>query len=583
VALVRKRETGDKRLMVVAGALFIGLLIVALKLVVIQGLEASKYTKLAAEQRDTSISITPHRGTIFDREGEIMAISEDVTTVYATPYQVKNKKDVAKKIASVLGEDSTEVQSKLEKKSGFVYLARKLEKPLADRLKKMKIPGIGYIEESKRYYPLGSLCSQVLGVVDIDNKGQAGLEQYYEKILGGRFGEVFLERDAAGNPIPGSEKRRREAVDGVDLRLTIDKDIQARVEDSLATAVDNYSAKAGTAIVLDCNTGDVLAMATCPTFDPNRRDRIDPATMRNRAITDIYEPGSALKIVTASAALTEGVVEPQTPIQVPSQLQVYDRTFKDAEPKPSRQLTFTQVISQSSNVGTIEVGLQLGAKRLYKYLGTVGLGHLTGIDFPGEVAGIVPKLSSWSGTSAATISIGQGISVTPIQLACVMGAIANGGRKIYPHFLSAKITGNGVKDMGLGGLGDEVMSLGVSQKMTAILEQVVSPGNTGEQAAVNYYRVAGKTGTAAKPAKGGRGYSGTYMATFAGFAPAEKPRLVCLVVFDEPSPIWGGSTSAPVFKEIMSYSLQHLKVPLSWGTNQGEAPVQQKSAGGAQD
>jgi cell division protein FtsI/penicillin-binding protein 2 len=584
VALVRKRETGDKRLMIVAGALFFGLLVVAIKLVVIQGLEASRYTKLAAEQRDTSINITPHRGTIFDREGEIMAISEDVTTVYATPYQVKNKKDVAKKVAAVLGEDPDEVQSKLEKKSGFVYLARKLEKSSANRLKKMKLPGIGYIEESKRFYPLGSLCSQVLGVVDIDNKGQAGLEQYYENILGGKFGEVFLERDAAGNPIPGSEKHRREAVDGVDLRLTIDKDIQARVEDSLDVAVDKYYAQAGTAIVLDCNTGDILAMATSPTFDPNNREHIDPAAMRNRAVTDIYEPGSALKIVTASAALEEGVVEPQTLVQVPSQLQVYDQTFKDAEPKPSRQLTFTQVISQSSNVGTIEVALKLGAKRLHKYMDSMGLGHPTGVDFPGEVAGIVPKLSSWSGTSAATISIGQGISVTPIQLACVMGAIANGGRKIYPHFLSAKITGDGVKDMGLGGLGEDILSFGISREMTAILEQVVAPGNTGTKAAVNYYRVAGKTGTAAKPAKGGRGYSGTYMATFVGFAPAEQPRVVCLVVLDQPSPIWGGSTSAPVFKEIMSYSLQHLKVPLSWGTNQGEAPAQNKSSEeGAQD
>ena len=579
---MRKRETGDKRLVVVAAALFIGLLVVALKLVVIQGLEASKYTRLAAKQRDTSISITPHRGTIFDREGEIMAISEDVTTVYATPYQVKNKRDIAEKIASVLGEDSSDVQSKLEQKSGFVYLVRKLEKPLADRLKKMKLPGIGYIEESKRFYPLGSICSQILGVVDIDNKGQAGLEQYYENILGGKSGEVFLERDGAGNPIPGSEKRRREAVDGVDLRLTIDKDIQSRVEESLVTAVKNYSAKAGTAIVLDCNTGDILAMATSPTFDPNNRDQVDAATMRNRAITDVYEPGSALKVVTASAALEENVVEPQTPIQVPSQISVAGETFKDAEPKPARELTFSQVISQSSNVGTIEVGTQLGAKRLSQYLDKLGLGHPTGVDFPGEVSGIVPRLSSWSGTSAATISMGQGISVTPIQLACVLGAIANGGSKICPHFMSAKITGTGVKDMGLGGLGDEVLSKDVCQEMTAILEQVVTPGNTAPKAAVNYYRVAGKTGTAEKPAKGGRGYSGAYMATFAGFAPAERPRLVCLVVLDEPSPIWGGETSAPVFREIMSYSLQHLKVPPSWGTDQGAAPAQTTSTAGAQ-
>lgn len=572
---MQKRETNDRRLTFVAAVLFLCLGVVAVKLVVIQGLEAGRYKKLAAQQRDTDITITPHRGTIFDREGEVMAISEDVTTVYATPYLVKNKKDVAQKIAGVTGDDAGDIQGKLAEKSGFVYIARKLDKTLADRLKKLKLPGIGFIDESKRVYPLGSICSQILGVVDVDNKGQAGLELYYDKLLGGKPGEVFLEKDAAGNPIPGSEQQRKEAVDGVDLELTIDNDIQAQVEGSLARGVKNYGAKAGTAIVLDCNTGDILAMASSPTFDPNNRERIDPVTMRNRAITDVYEPGSALKIVTSSAALEQGVVTPSTVIAVPSQLRVADKTFKDAEPMPSRQLNFTQIISESSNVGTIEVGLKLGADRLASYIERLGLGHPTGVDFPGEVAGIVPPLSAWSGTSVATISIGQGISVTPIQLACIMGTIANGGRKICPHFLKAKVTDKGVQDMGLGGLGDQVLSPAVCQQMTGILEQVVAPGGTGVKAAVNYYNVAGKTGTAEKPLKGGAGYSGNYIGTFVGFAPAEKPRLACLVVFDEPTPIWGGETSAPVFKEIMSFSLQHLKIPPSWTTqpaNQGGQP-----------
>jgi cell division protein FtsI (penicillin-binding protein 3) len=577
---VGRRKADDKRLLVVAAALFLGLAIVAAKLVIIQGLEAGRYTRLAAEQRDTSISITPRRGTILDREGEVMAISEDVTTIYATPYQVKNKKAVAEKIAGVLGETTGEVLSKLEERSGFVYLARKADKPVAERLKKMKLPGLGFIDESKRYYPLSSLASQVLGVVDIDNKGQAGLEKYYESILGGKPGQVLLERDAVGNPIPGSEKQRTEAVDGTDLQLTLDKDIQGQVEDSLSRAVKSYGARAGTAVVLDCNTGDVLAMASSPTFDPNNREKIDPAAMRNRAITDVYEPGSALKVVTASAALEQGIVQPDTVLQVPSHLKIAGQLFKDAEPKPSRQLTFNQIIAQSSNVGTIEVGQQLGAQRLARYLDRLGLGHATGIDFPGEVAGIVPPLSAWSGTSVATISIGQGISVTPVQLACVMGAIANGGRKISPHFLRAKITTQGVKDMGLGGLGEEVLSESVCKTMTGILEQVVAPGNTGARAAVNYYRVAGKTGTAAKPNRNGRGYSGTYMATFAGFAPVERPQVVCLVVFDEPSPIWGGETSAPVFKEIMGYTLQHLKIAPSFEAAPAAQPAGQQGTAG---
>ncbi len=562
---MRKRQS-DTRLAVVAAMLFLGIAAVAGKLVVIQGLEAGRYRKLASEQRNTFIRVTPRRGTIFDRDGEVMAISEDVTTVYATPYQVTDKKGTAEKMAAVLGEDPAAVQRKLEQKSGFVYIARKLDDATADRLKKMDLPGIGYIEESKRFYPLGSLASQVLGVVDMDNKGQAGLELYYEDLLGGKPGEVQLERDAAGNPIPGSEKKRTEEVDGVDVQLTLDKDIQAHLEDSLARGVKEYGAKAGTALVMDCNTGDILAMASSPTFDPNDRSRIDPGSMRNRAVTDVYEPGSALKVLTASAALDKGVVTPRTVLQVPSQIKVADEVFKEAEPKPARQLDFTRIISQSSNVGTIMVAQKLGAAPLAEYLDRFGLGHKTGVDFPGEVPGILPPLPDWSGTSAATIAIGQGISVTPIQLACVVGCVANGGRKICPHFLRSKITGKGVEDMGLGGLGEEVLPRQVCSAMTGILEQVVTPGNTAPKAAVNYYRVAGKTGTAAKPARGG-GYNG-YMATFVGFAPAERPRLVCLVVFDEPSPIWGGDTSAPVFKEIMGFSLQHLNVPPSWTAGQ---------------
>lgn len=559
---MRKRRSDDTRLLVVAAVLFLGIAVVGGKLVILQVIQAGRYKKLASEQRDTFIRITPRRGTVFDREGEVLAISEDVTTVYATPYQVTDKENVAGRIAETLGQDPAAVRAKLEEKSGFVYIARKLDRATAEKLEKMELPGVGFLQESKRFYPLGSLASQVVGVVDVDNKGQAGIELYYEELLGGSAGEVLLERDATGNPIPGSEKSHREAVDGVDIQLTLDKDIQAQVEESLAAAVERYDARAGTGLVMDCNTGDILAMATSPTFDPNDRSGLDPARMRNRAITDVYEPGSALKILTAAAALETGVVTPESVLQVPAEIKVADQVFKEAEPKPGRQLDFTRIISQSSNVGTIMVAQSLGSKALAGYLDKLGLGHKTGVDFPGEVPGILLPLSSWSGTSAATIAIGQGISVTPVQLACLAGCIGNGGRKICPHFMRAKITDRGVEDLGLGGLGEEVLSRDACARLTAILEQVVAPGNTGTRAAVNYYRVAGKTGTAAKAAGGG-GYKG-YMATFVGFAPAEKPRLVCLVVLDEPSPIWGGETSAPVFKEIMTFSLQHLKIPPSW-------------------
>jgi cell division protein FtsI (penicillin-binding protein 3) len=309
----------------------------------------------------------------------------------------------------------------------------------------------------------------------------------------------------------------------------------------------------------------MLAMASVPDFDPGNRTGVKPASMRSRAITDVYEPGSALKMIPAVAALEENIVNPDTSIYVPSQLHVADKVFKDAEPKASRQLTFSQIISESSNVGTIEVAMKLGAERLDRYLARFGLGHKTGVDFPGEVSGLVPRFSEWTGTSIASMSIGQGISTTPLQLATVAGTIANGGRTIYPHFLKAKVTGKGLKDMGLGGLGDEVVSRDGCKKLTGILEQVVTSGGTAPTGAVAYYKIAGKTGTAEKPVVGGRGYSSTYMATFVGFAPADRPRLVVLVVLDEPTPIWGGVVSAPVFSEIMGFSLQHMDVPPSWG------------------
>ena len=558
-----------------------GLAAVTGKLVLIQGLQASRYKELASRQREATMKISPHRGTITDREGEIMAISKECSTVYATPYLVKNKADAARKIADVLGEDPDEIRKKLSSSSGFVYLARKLDKALADKLEAMNLEGLGFVEESKRFYPLGSLAAQVLGVVDIDNKGQAGLEMYYEDLLGGKAGEVMLERDAAGNPIPGSERDKKRATDGVDIQLTIDKDIQAAAEDALAGAAAQYGARAATAVVMDCNTGDILAMASNPTFDPNNREEIDAASMRNRAITDVYEPGSCLKIITALAALQTGVVTPDTVVQVPGELRVADARFRDAEPQPTRQLPFRKVISQSSNVGTIVTALKLGDKTLCEYMDRFGVGHKTGVDFPGEVSGVMPPLASWAGTSAATICIGQGVSVTPLQLACFAGAIANGGRKICPHFMKARISGSGVVDMGLGGLGEEFISADACRMTREIMEQVISPGGTGTKAGVNYYRVAGKTGTAEKPSRGGAGYSGTYMATFVGFAPVERPRVVCMVVLDEPTPIWGGETAAPVFKKIMGFSLQHLKIPPSWA-DQDAVPGGKADAGDGQ-
>ncbi|MDD5748289.1 MAG: penicillin-binding protein 2 [Actinomycetota bacterium] len=572
---MKEKINRERRVATVVVVFFLCLAVVCIRLVIIQGIEARRYKQIADKQRFSLLTVTPRRGTIFDREGEILAISEDVTTIYATPYQVKNASSAAKKIARVLGEDESDVQKKLNSKKGFCYIAKKVDNRVAQKIKKMKIEGIGFISESKRFYPMGKVASQILGVVDTDNKGQTGLELYHESLLGGRQGQIAIEKDASGLPIPGSEKVKTYPSDGTDVTLTIDSEIQSYLEKSLESAVEEYNAKASTGFVMDCNTGDILAMASYPTFDPNERDTLELSAMRNRAITDVFEPGSCLKVLTAAAALEEKVVTPGTIIHVPKELRIYDKIFKDAVPVGARDLPFTEVISQSSNVGTIEVSQKIGSERLYRYLNLFGLGHKTGVDYPGEVRGIVPACDDWSGTSIATIGIGQGVSVTALQLGCVLGAVANGGEKVYPHFLKARIKGSHMEDCGLGGLGEEIISEKTAQELKLILEKVVEPGGTGTKARIKFYRVGGKTGTAEKPNVGAPGYSGTYMATFAGFAPVENPRLVTVIVLDEPCPIWGGSTAAPVFSEVMGFSLQHLNIPPS----QNAVPVQEEGKG----
>ncbi len=563
---ISNKKHDDKKIRILRILLCLGLVAILSRVFYLQVVASSHLKDVASQQRKASVDVIPKRGTIYDRDGEVLAISEDAFTVYATPYLVREPEKAARKISRILGVVSDDIEEKLKSDSGFVYIARKIDRYTGKKIEKLNIPGIGLMEESKRFYPMGKIGSQLIGLVDIDNRGQSGLELYYEDILGGRPGKIFFEKDAAGSPIPGTERQKVSRLDGSDIKLTIDRDIQAKLEESIASAMIRYKAKSASALVMDCNNGDIIAMGSVPTFDPNNRENLRPEWTRNRCVTDVFEPGSALKILTAAAALEEKIVEPGTPLYVPSRLTVADKVFTDAEIKPSRQLSFADVIAQSSNVGTIRVALQLGKDKLFEYIKKFGLGSRTGIDFPGEVEGIVLDKSKWSGTSVATISIGQGISITAAQLACLAAAIANGGRRVYPHILKARSSGKKMIDADIGGLGDQIISEQTSKKLTGIMVGVTSPKGTGQKAAINYYTTAGKTGTAAKPLPGGKGYSG-YVSTFVGFAPAENPKLVCVVFLDEPVPIWGGETAAPVFREIMEFSLQHLRIPPSWSAS----------------
>lgn len=534
---------------------FVGM---ASRLVLVQIVDGPRYAELAVAQRDRLIELPARRGAILDREGEPLAISVDLQTVWTDPEQVEDPASQAAKLSSVLKLDATELEEKLACDCRFQYLARQVPPKVAQVIKDLDLPGIYLEPEPKRYYPGRRLASHILGFVDIDGRGLEGIESQYEDILSGTPGFLTLEQDPAGNQLPqaGFEEKRSEP--GRSLFLTIDKELQYFTQATLAQATKEFDALGGTAVVMRPRTGEILALANVPDFDSNKPGEFSDLERRNRAVTDVYEPGSAYKIVTASAALEEGVVTPDTKFVVPDSFAYSDRVFNDAESHPVEKLTTTDIIVQSSNVGTIQIGLRLGEKRLDAYVRKFGFGTKTGLDFPGESPGIVIDRSDWTGPTIATIAIGQGIAVTPLQMAATYSTIANGGLWTEPKLLAATVGENGRADPSPPPAVRRVVSKATATEMRKILAGVTERG-TGVQAQVPGYSVAGKTGTAQKPLETG-GYGNSYIASFAGYAPAKRPEVVVIVVLDEPTPIWGGETAAPTFQTIMQFALRHLGI-----------------------
>jgi cell division protein FtsI (penicillin-binding protein 3) len=538
-------------------ALLFGLM--AARLIVVQVFEGPAYAKMAAKQRSREITFAARRGGIFDRSGEPLAISVDLQTVFVDPAFVEDPVAQAQKLAPLLDMPVKEIQAKLigsSDGSRFEYLARQVEPKLARKIAALKLPGIYMEQEAKRIYPGGRLASHVLGFVDVDGKGLEGIEAQYDDILEGKPGHLIREQDPLGNEI--AELSEVPAEPGRSLFLTIDKEIQYFTQLTLAEATRRFHAEAGTAIVMRPHTGEILAMANVPDFDPNKPGEFDTLARRNRAVTDVYEPGSAYKIVAVSGALEEGVVTPHTAFGVPDTFAYSDRVFHDSHPHPPMRMTVTEIIEQSSNVGTIQIGLKLGEARLDRYVRKFGFGSETGLDFPGESSGIVLDRKDWTGPTIATVPIGQGIAVTPLQMAAAYSTVANGGVWVEPKLLSGTQNGSGRVQASTTPATRRVLSEDTARKMAKILEGVAEVG-TGLEAQIPGYAVAGKTGTAQKPLETG-GYGNSYVASFAGFAPASRPAIVVLVILDDPSPIWGGSTAAPTFKTITEFALRHLGV-----------------------
>lgn len=531
---------------------------IAARLVWVQVVQASDLAAQAERQRVRGLVLSPRRGSILDREGEPLAKTVDAKTVYAVPSAVRDATATADALAGVLGGDPALYRKRLQRDSSFAYIARKVDVARAEAVERLKIKGIGLLEDSRRSYPSAELACQVLGFVGVDDEGLSGIEKRYDDVLAGQPGRVLAERDPKGRPIPGGIMESIEPVDGRSITLTIDKDIQYEAHLELAQAVQRFGAKSGSVLVMDPRNGEIYAMASWPYFDPNAYGAADPAAIRNRVISDAYEPGSTVKCFTAAAAIDQGLAGPDTMFALPPTITVGDRTIHEAHDRGNVTWSLTDIVTKSSNVGAVKIGLALGKDRVYDYFERFGLTERTGVDFPGEARGWLPPPSRWSASSIGNVPFGQGISTTVLQLARAFGAIANGGKLVTPHFLAAQ-----------SGAATETVwpveqSLPAATMATTrdMMRAVVSDG-TGAAAAVPGYDVAGKTGTAQKPASDGTGYApGAYVSSFAGFLPASDPRLVIIVTIDEPTKgYYGGTVAAPSFARIAAFSVAHLKIP----------------------
>jgi cell division protein FtsI (penicillin-binding protein 3) len=520
----------------------------------LQGVRGGALASQAIGQQDELVTVPGLRGRVLDRRGQPLAVSEDAASVYATPYQVKDPERTASRLEPLLDVSSDELLKDLTAEGGFSYLAHKVDVTTAEEIKRLKLSGIGTLPDSRRTYPQGSLAGQVIGAVGTDNQGLSGLEAGEQSVLGGTDGQEKIVKDALGEPIRLDTVRA--ANDGHDIKTTLDSAIQARTEQIVASVGERYAAKGVTAVVMDPYNSQVLAMANWPPVDLNDLANTDPHDLVNQATGFTYEPGSTFKAFTVAGALEDHVVTPDTTFHLEPTIKVADRTIEDAEPRGPVDLSVAQILAQSSNVGAVTIGLKLGATKFSHWVNRFGFGHKTGVQFPAEERGIVPSYDDYSGSSIGNLPIGQGLSVTPIQMMTAYAAIANGGVLRPPQLLD-QVDGQPVEEPA----GHQVIRPGVAAEVRQMLEGVLAPGGTASEVSVPGYTLAGKTGTAQVAENGG--YSETkFVASFMGFAPAANPRLLVAVIVDQPqgADYFGGSVAAPAFGEIASFALPYLGI-----------------------
>ncbi|MHB1252720.1 MAG: peptidoglycan D,D-transpeptidase FtsI family protein [Candidatus Humimicrobiaceae bacterium] len=533
------------------------------KLVSIQYISADKYKIQAEYQHEDSFSLKSRRGKIIDRNSIELASSIIEKTITANPKLIKDPVKAAEDLAKILLIDKDELAQKLSDKSiGFLYIARKIDSRAADKISDLKIEGIYIEDECKRYYPQNDLACTLIGFTGTDNIGLTGLELNYEEILRGIDGTVSAQKDVFGKIIQTNSESYSPPIDGGDIKLTIDSQIQYYAQQKLKTVAEQYKSEKAIAVLMNPKTGEIYALAQYPTFDLNKYADADPQNYNNLGISFVYEPGSTFKIVNISSALENKCVNTSQIFHLSPSIKVGDRVIKEIHRSYGVDYQLKDIIKYSSNIGAVTVALSMGSKLYYESMIKYGFGNYSGINISGEEKGLVADYKTWPASAIGAMAIGQGIAVTPIQLVRAVSVIANGGYLVTPFVVSETKSSNGIVEKNQSGKITQIISSQTAQEVKDMMLSVVEDG-TGKQAKIEGVQVCGKTGTAQKANKNSAGYDeGLVVTSFVGFAPYEDPEVACIVIIDEPQgnkdEIWGGTVAAPVFADLVKFALNKI-------------------------
>jgi len=545
------------RIIVLLGLLILGLALLGIRLGWIQLFKNKDYQKLALQQRLRNVKVEPKRGIIYDRNGVELAVSASAETVVAAPQDIENPRQTAEKLTQILDKSEDKIYQRLTRQLAAVYVERKIEEEQAEKIRELDLKGIYFTEESKRYYPKGALGSHLLGFAGVDSQGLQGVELSYDNKLRGTPGRIAIESDAVGREIPKGISKYIAPDDGNNLYLTIDHVLQYIVERELEEAMQQYDAQGGTIVMMDPESGDLLALANRPTYDPNQFADFPPELWRNRAVSDTYEPGSTFKIVTAAAGLEEGVVHPQDKFYDPGYIKVAGQKLDCWKEGGHGKQTFAEVVQNSCNPGFVQVGQRVGKEDFYKYIKAFGFGRKTDIKLPGEASGLIYDINNVGPVELATMSFGHGISVTPMQLITAVSAVANDGQLLEPQVVKEVHKPNGeLMNKKQPEPIRQVISKKTARTLRELLTGVVEEGS-GKKAAVEGYKIGGKTGTAKHYGKQ------VYDTSFVGMLPADDPQLVGLVVLYGVSshPYYGSQVAAPIFHNVAKDAVRYLEIP----------------------